>query len=165
MTITNPVGIDAEIQKLQSSLLTKLFVGKIYSSNGRAFLNMEDKGFIPEVYEGSEEYQEVLLDDTKDAISFFTVDPEMKIALQEVTARVSIYFFVNLATLFSYTHRATEEVHTLVLKQLNNSSFRAYRLIQGIEAIKDFEIRRPELMNMQPFYVFRFDTLITYKLC
>ena len=165
MTITNPVGIDAEIQKLQATFLARLFVGKLYSSHGRAFLNSHDQGVIPEVYDGASEYQEVLLDDTRDAISFFTVNPEMEIKLREATAQVDIYFFVNLAAIFAYTHRATEEVHILVLKEINNSSFQAYRLIQGTEAIKEFEIRRPELMNMEPFYVFKFQTKITFKLC
>ncbi len=162
--ITNPVGIDAPIQTLQAQFLAKLFTGKTYQSYGRAFLN-EKNGTIPEVYTGANEYQEVLLDDTLDAISFFTVSTVEEIQLQEAWAKVSIYFFVNLSTLFSYTHRAIEEVHILVLREINFSPFQATRLITGQESVKDFSIRRPELLDMQPFYCFKFECSINYKLC
>lgn len=165
MTIVNPVGIDEQIQKLQAQFLAKLFVGKTYSSHGRAFLLSHDKGEVPEVYNGSDEYLEVLLDDTKDAISFFTVDPVIEVNGTDATAQVDIFFFVNLLTLFSYTHRAVEEVHILVLKEINNSQFRVKKLVQGFDSVKDFAIKNPELMDMQPFYCFKFQSSITYKLC
>ena len=162
--ITDPKGIDAPIQTLQAQFLAKLFVGKLYQSYGRAFLN-ERNGTIPEVYSGSNEYQEVLGDDTQDAISFFTVSPVEEIQLQEATANVSIYFFVNLSTLFTYSHRAIEEVHILVLKEINLSPFQVTKLITGQESVKDFSIRRPELLDMQPYYCFKFECSINYKLC
>jgi len=162
--ITNPVGIDSPIQALQAQFLAHLFVGKTYSSYGRAFLN-ERNGVIPEVYLEANEYEEVLQDDTKDALSFFTVDPLEDIEMMNAKARVNIYFFVNLATLFSYSHRAVEEVHILILKEITRSPFQVTRLVTGHESVKDFAIERPELMDMQPYYCFKFECSITYKLC
>jgi hypothetical protein len=164
MTITNPTGIDIHIQNLQAQFLANLFAGKLYSSYGRAFLN-EKNGIIPEVYNGANEYQDVLLDDTLDAISFFTVNPLQEFDYQYSTANVSIYFFVNLSTLFSYTHRAVEEVHLLVLKEIDKANiFKVLRLITGRDAVKDFAIRQPELLDMQPYYCFKFECSINYKL-
>jgi hypothetical protein len=162
--ITDPVGIDYPIQALQSQFTAHLFAGKTYTAYGRAFLN-ERNGTVPEVYLSSNEYQEVLQDDTLDALSFFTVEPEEDITMYDAKAKVKIYFFVNLASLFTYTHRAVEEVHKLVLKEINNSPFQVTRLVTGHESVKDFAIERPELMDMQPYYCFRFECLITYKLC
>jgi len=162
--ITDPKGIDALIQTLQAQFTAHLFAGKSYSSYGRAFLN-ERNGVIPEVYVGANEYQEVLQDDTKDALSFFTVDPAEDVEMFNAKAKVNIYFFVNLATLFTYTHRAIEEVHILVLKEITRSPFQVTRLITGHESVKDFAIERPELMDMQPYYCFKFECSITYKLC
>jgi hypothetical protein len=162
--ITNPVGIDSPIQTLQAQFLAHLFVGKTYSSFGRAFLN-ERGGTIPEVYIEANEYQEVLQDDTKDAVSFFTVDPDEEMNMLNASARVDIFFFVNLAKLFTHTHRAIEEVHILVAQEIYKSPFQLTRLVTGHDALKDFSVPRPELMDMQPYYCFKFETTITYKLC
>jgi len=165
MIITNPVGIDAEIQRLQQRFTANLFSGKNYTSHGRAFLNVRDDGIVPEVYLGSDEYEEVLLNDSLDAMSFFTVDPSMGIQGKESKAKVDIYFFCNLSTLFACTHRATEEVHILVLTEIDKTPFQVTGLVQGSECVRDFTIRNPELLDMQPFYCFKFECLITYKLC
>ncbi|TRZ53043.1 hypothetical protein D4R99_01565 [bacterium] len=163
--ITNPTGIDIYIQNLQTQFLANLFTGKLYSSNGRAFLN-ERNGLLPEVYLGSGEYGDVFTDDAHyDAISFFVVSPSQEFDYQYSTANVSIYFFVNLSTLFSYTHRAVEEVHLLVLKEINKTNiWKVLRLVTSRDAIKDFAISKPELLDMQPYYCFKFECSINYKL-
>jgi hypothetical protein len=162
MTIETPVGIDIPIQNLQNRFTEKLFPGKKYTSYGRAFIMDQ----TPMVYSGANEYQEVLLDDSQ-ATSFFTVEPEIEIKNNEATARVDIHFFVNLATLFEFSHRAVEEAHVMVNEVLNINTFgfRVFRMIQGIESIKDFKIRKPELMDMQPYYCFKFECSLIYKLC
>ena len=163
MTITDPTGIDLPIQTLQAQFLTHLFTGKLYSSYGRAFVN---PGGLPYVYIGSNDYQEALMDDSvEDAVSYFTVEPIEEVHLSEAMATVSIYFMVNLSKLFSYTHRAVEEVHQLVSREINRSPFQVTRLITGQESVKDFTTRNPERLNMQPFYCFKFECSITYKLC
>lgn len=162
--ISNPQGIDLPIQTLQIQFLDHLFLGKKYSSNGRAFLNTRE-GVIPEVYVSANEYKEVLTDDRQDAISFFTVEPNQEVRLTEANAKVNIYFMVNLETLFTYSHRAVEEVHMLVSKEINRSPFQVTVLVTGTESVKEFTIENPDLLNMQPYYCFKFECSITYKLC
>jgi hypothetical protein len=161
--ITDPSGIDALVQRLRLQFIAKLFSGKNYLSTGIAYENRKNGGNIPEGYINGNEYREILVDDNRDVISFFTVDPNMQVRMSEARAKVNIYFLVNLNSLFPHSHRAVEEVIILALHEIYNSPFQVERLVTGTKSLNAFDIRRPELMNMQPYFCFRFDTTINYK--
>jgi len=160
ITIPNPIGLDARIQQLQVDFGATLFEGLNYESYGRAFLNTRDTIRVPEVYVGDGEYKEVLADDNLDALSFFLPDSSIPFEKNEGNAIVGIYFFVRLQT---NVYRPVEEVHRDVLNRIQSSPFRVIRLVTGEESVDAFldAVR----VNMQPYYCFRFDAQVTFKLC
>jgi hypothetical protein len=158
--ITDPKGIDLPIQTLQIQFADHLFSGSTYSSNGRAFLDDWNEGLTPKVM-NEFEYEDVLTDDLKDAISFFLVEPDITIQGLQANATVNIHFFVALSALIV----TQEAVRILVQTEINNSPFQIVNYFSGRESVKDFTIRRPELLEMQPYHCFKFECTITYKLC
>lgn len=129
ITKTNPVGIDAKIQELQTKLHTKLLEvwgisSDKYKCLGRCARNLKGEGHIAELYVGNNEYRDVYWDDSLSAISFFGLNnvPIRHNVIER--AYVHLVFFVKLTDLKpSITHRADEEVRQDVLNIIGSSLF------------------------------------------
>ncbi|HPT12591.1 MAG TPA: hypothetical protein PLP69_08175 [Bacteroidales bacterium] len=154
-------GIDVQIESLRSTFESLLWTAFNNSFNGRCMHNYRE-GVIPEVLnDDSHEYKEVLLDDKFDSIVFFDVLPKRGIG----SADVNIYFAVNLSTIYpSVDERATEHALSdvaMVIKR--HANFEMTSITDGFESWKDWSMVKQE-DNMQPFYLFRIETTVTYNL-
>ena len=108
-------GIDIPIDDLVSKFDSDLWVGFSNNFKGRIQRTISDDGVIPEWFNpDSDEYEDVLLDDTKDSISFFDVDSSEEYD-SRFKSKVKICFAVNLKTLYpSVSERATEYALSLI---------------------------------------------------
>jgi len=147
------IGIDRKIDLLATYLKTKLFVGKLYTANGRAFINVRDGRKIPEILSSGNEYQEVKLDDRLDVQSFCIVLDDYKVNNEYIDAKVDIYFKVNLKVCYpTITERAIEYAHRDVLHALRYSEFNANGITQNWGIFED------TFDNMSPDYLFKVST-------
>jgi hypothetical protein len=171
---TSPKGIDKQIQKLQEYLYSKLktkwgITDDDWQSYGRAYRNQKEKGYIPEVYTGSDEYEEVFADDSLKVLSFFGVGDSFK-GSYSLTGPVFLIFFVNIEELKTLTHRGDEEVRLdvqLICKDAD-FGFTMTGVQTGIDNVyKEYPgIRRDEGMlskDMHPYHCFRIDFELTYE--
>jgi len=154
-------GIDIQIESLRSYFEDLLFNGFDTIFYGRCMRNYRD-GMIPEVLKsGAKEYTEVLLNDRFDVLSFF--DVESARTLNEAT--VNIYFAVNLSVIYSTVNeRATEyALSEIVMLIKRHGLFEITGITDGYESWKDWDKVKKE-DNMQPYYLFRIETKVTYNL-
>jgi hypothetical protein len=158
-------GIDIIIEKQRLMFAAYLWTGNNCSWYGRCQINYRNDKAVPEVLNaGTNNYTEVLFDDTRDAISFFDVLPDRT----EDLATVDIYFAVKLSKLFpSITERATEWVLLDVIKRLHQGGLfipdKTKSITDGYEAWKQWSMVKKE-DNMQPFYLFKIKTNVQYVL-
>jgi hypothetical protein len=154
-------GIDVPIESLRSTFEDLLWIANRADFYGRCMRNYRDN-VTPEVLiEDSKEYTEVLLDDTKDVISFFDVQPKR----DERTASINIFFAVNLQSLYpTVPERATEYALQDVLMTIKrHAQFTVTGITEGYEAWKEWDKVKKE-DNMHPFYLFRIETTVEYSL-
>lgn len=154
-------GIDVPIEKQRLIFNDHLWTGFNCSWNGRCQVNYRDEKTVPEVLVSGSDYKDVLLDDSKDAISFFYVQPERTID----EATVEIYFAVKLPTLYPLvTERATEYALLDAIDKVKRGSlFSVTGIVDGYESWRTFGMVKKE-DNMQPFYLFKLITKLQYSL-
>lgn len=176
---TAPVGVDTHIDGLQKLLYTPLVAAwqldansnKDYNSYARAYRNQANDGHVPEVYVGSKEYKEVMIDDKVKALSFFVLGESVPFNTGQYQAPIALIFCVQLNKLKNGTTREDEEVRSDVIRLVQNNlkwGFRFTGYETGIENVfKEFDgLRRNTGMkfrDMQPFHVFRLNFELTYK--
>lgn len=155
-------GIDTTIERIRTIFEDNLWTTSTYEAYGRVHRNERKNAVIPEVYNTTtKDYQDVLLNDFKDGISFFDVDP---IRNYEV-ATVNILFAVNLKTLYPLiTERADEEALQTVGLLIRQSGLNVESIVTGLQAYQDYELTDEKSDNMQPYFLFKFETTIYYKL-
>jgi hypothetical protein len=155
-------GIDVEINRIKTYMSAKLWTDKTVTFNGRIFRNVKNGETNPETFVNGIDYTDVLLDDTKDAICFFDVQPTETFE-GNFTADVWVCFAVNLARLYPSitTERATEYAHEDVVKVVRRMCD-ITGLVRGYPAFSDYS-RVKEIDNFHPFYLFRLNTKIKYK--
>lgn len=182
ITKTDPVGIDALIQKFQTKLHTDLYARwsiadyegdgePRYHCYGRAYRNaaVSDSGFIAEVFTGTD-YKEVFWDDRLYAISFFGIGSEITKAVGN-SADVHLVFFVNTKKLKpNVAHRADEEIRFDVQEIIGKNSF-GFNL-NSIELWVENVLReypgslrdnRLKFVDMSPCHCFRINMTLNYK--
>lgn len=128
-----PVGVDIQIQNLQTFLFGKLcgtwnIDATQWNSYGRAYRNQTADGYTPEAYiggtNGSTDYKEVMFDDSVSVTSFFYLHEVTKRSGVAQVAPVSVIFTVNVPKLKPMiAHRADEEIRVDVEKLLTTSKF------------------------------------------
>lgn len=155
-------GIDVEIKRMTDWLTAKLWTDKTVAINGRIFRNQKNGETIPEKYVSGIDYQDVLLDDTKDAIIFFDVQPNETFD-GNFNSDVWVCFAVNLSKLYSSvtTERATEYAHEDAVKWIQKR-WTITGLVRGFPAFSEYS-RVKESDNFHPFYLFRINTTVKYK--
>ena len=134
--LSNPVGIDQEIQAIQTYLYDNLLGdwGDI-DAHGRAYKNRKKLGFLPEVFLGNNEYKNAFYDDNENSkgIMFFLENQDhTTLDGQKFKTRVKICFMLNLDKVALDTERADAEVQNTVIWLLNSNPTTQYR-ITGIE--------------------------------
>ncbi len=128
ITRTNPVGIDAPIQSVQTDLHNALLTEwgidtALYECYGRCYRKKIDGGYVAENYDGNNEYKEVYWNDSLAAISFFGTGGRID-EKQYQEADVHLVFFVDLKKIKpSITHRADEEVRQDIYQAINRGSY------------------------------------------
>lgn len=179
--ITNPVGIDVQIRKMQEKIHDALMVlwdldplvsaeNILYECYGRCYRNKKGNGYTAELYNGSNEYKDIYWNDNLNAISFFGIGNSVKHGISE-KADVHLVFFVNLAKLKpSLTNRADEEVRLDVLNTVGKFSygFTYTGLELGIEnvlreypgSIRDERLKH---VDMHPVHCFRLNFSLIYN--
>ena len=153
-------GIDIPIDKQVTLFTNYLMTTLTRTFSGRAMRNYREDKLVPEVLVvSSQNYSEVLLDDTKGAICFFDVlstrTPER--------ATVDIYFAVNLTKAYpTITERATEYALSDVLLRIRQGGmFTPEEIVDGYESWSQWSGVKKE-DNMQPFYLFRIRCSVNY---
>lgn len=134
--LTNPIGIDKEIQDIQSYLYDTLSpTWGDFDAYGRAYKNRKGLGFVPEVYKGNDEYVQAYYDDSENSrgIMFFIdfIDHTTEDGFK-FKARTKICFMLNLEKIGYATQRQDSLVHNLVVSALNNNPITNFK-ITGIE--------------------------------
>jgi len=166
---SNPVGIDKEIQALQSYLYTELTVEEgfsDYQSYERVYKTNKNGNIIPEIFR-NKNYVEALLNDKVNLNSFFVIDDNEVINDNVCTVGVSLIFQVDLIKIYpSITNeRADEEFRVLIkrLLKVNPYSFKLTGTTTGINNVySDFNFEIDFKDDMQRFHVVRFDLELNY---
>jgi hypothetical protein len=175
-TKTNPVGIDYNLQALQTDLHDALVAkwgisSDDYKSYGRCYRKPTDQGYIAVNYESGNEYKEVYCDDTLKALSFFGQSARVGFNQLEST-EVHLVFFVNLAALKPLVaHRADEEVRKDVISLIGSASYGfAY---MGFDLYLENVLReypgsrrdsRLSIVDMHPYHCFRINLKVQYDI-
>lgn len=178
IAIDNPVGIDAQVVKLQekinSSLTTKWgIVDSQYKCYGRAYKYKADDGYTAKVYDSSTgDYVDVYFDDSVSAVSFVSVADKVNIEKGQGHTQCALIFFVNLSKVKpTITHRADEEVRRDVIKLVGWASygFAVTGEETGIEnVLREYPgLRRDKKLtnlDLQPLHAFRINLNLIYQL-
>ena len=175
VTKTDPVGIDYNLQRLQTDLHTKLLTtwsiaDATYKSYGRCYRKPTDAGYIAVDYAGGSEYS-MMFDGTLKAMSFFGQSAKVGFDNLEMT-EVHLVFFVNLTALKpSITHRADEEVRKDVISLISSATYGfAYN---GFElylenVLREYPGSRKDskfsIVDMHPYHCFRINLKVQYDI-
>ena len=134
--LTNPVGIDKEIQAIQTYLYDNLIADwGVIDAYGRAYKNRLDLGFVPEVYKGDNEYIVPVYNDSVNSkgIMFFlenhdhSSDDGFKFK-----TRVKICFMLNLEKIGYTGERSDCVVQNKVASLINEHPTSQFK-VTGLE--------------------------------
>ena len=170
-----PAGIDSNIQLFQKKLFydlsAKWDIGNLeFDCYGRAYRNVREGRYIPEVYVGGNEYKEVFFDDSLTVQSFFGVAEQEGYA-NAVKAQVFLVFMVNLKSLKpALAHRGDEEVRVDAEKVAvsNPYGFRLNGIYTGLERVfQEYQAFAGSTLkdcDMHPFHCFRLNFDMNYSI-
>jgi hypothetical protein len=183
----NATGIDWSVQIFQINLfnfILGIFDGSPNHGNGaygtitpndyycfgRVYRNRKDrKNYIPQAFvqmatSGSWEYQDVLFEDNKSAVSFFDIGEVMNVENDLLShCKVHLYFLIDLSKFYpNATTRMDEEFLNLISQfVMESSSFSLYQQARGIKAIfnefSGYKVKVNSKANMQNLLCFRLD--------
>lgn len=160
--LPNPIGLDAEIQRLQLRLKERLTWLQV--SYGKAYRHSEKRGgrqvYLPKVYDGGGEYRDVLPNDNVAAQSFFlpkdpATNPEREpmIGTVPLAQSVDFIFWGNLQRIDpTKSYRYDPELLRDVVKVLNEAGVLVQRIYGApeevfrgftVELIKDSVLQHP----------------------
>lgn len=183
-TKTSPVGIDISVQRFQEFLYPQLKTiwgianDTDYDCHGRAYRNQTVDGYIPEVFVGvgtdpnQPDYKEVLLDDNKVAMSFFSLGETTRYDTGNANAQLALIFLVNVPELKpSIEYRGDEEIRNDVEKlcQIDRFGFRMTDMIMGLDQVfKEYTGWRVKegmkFRDMHPTHCFRLNFNVLYDI-
>jgi len=165
---TNPVGVDVQIDEFQVYLYDALGISD-WEMYPRAYFNTKGNSLTPEHYEGSEEYDNVMYDDTHDMSSFFITDTTRDIAFDGLaTTQVSLIVQADLPALYPLiTHRADEEltnaIHQSSNRYIPKAWFKLERVLYTIDEVyREFDKSQIRLTDISNRYVARFEYNVRY---
>lgn len=159
----NPVGVDKEIQSVQQRLYDALGYADL-DAYGRVYLTERSGKTIPEYYTCvTNEYKEVLVDDSKLGGFFFTEEPSTEIVKHFFTTKVHLIFWLDLSRVKPLiSHRADEEMRIEIYSKLKSIVTREdVEVVKGIEALKGIDTK---LIDMQPCHFIRYSFNLRYNI-
>jgi hypothetical protein len=167
-TITNPKGIDKEVQKIQTDIFNKIGWENI-DVFGRVHRNpSKGKGLVPEAYKGSNEYQDIYTNDHRNATICFLDDSSHKAdGFGYYKAEVKVIFSVNLKKINpNASHRNDVDAQIEALKIIERHKiFKVTGIEKGIDTIfKGFDVTEIKLTDMQPFHMFAIVGELKYRI-
>lgn len=165
---TNTVGVDKPIKDLQEYLYNSLvdrWDFNDFDAYGRVYKNKKENFVYPEYYSGDKEYLEVLLDDRKDGIMFFSTSDTTTVNGNSLVQDCDIMFSINLNS-FSQSERMDEEVRQNVVYALNNyyNRFETKEVVTGlVNVYRDYNGVANYFFDMQDFHHFKVTIELRYS--
>lgn len=163
-TRINTVGVDRPIQRLQTALYNYLS-GYFDSLNGygRVHKNVEGEYFKLETHVSKGEYEDVLRSD--DSRFFFYLHNSINYDVTP-SAKVDVFFMVDLMDYSTSPERLDEEILARVNKVINGSQFKIIGIEKGIDYLNQIlkggnydptsRVKNIQFEDMQPYHVFCF---------
>jgi hypothetical protein len=163
---TNPIGIDAKIQRLQTSLFSQL--NTLWSTEldayGRCYVVEENGERTVNFYKNPKEYQIISVAERN---KFFFIHRSIakKVDTLNYETNIELIFIVDVAKLKpQITHRADVEVQAdveLLLNQFENIFVESFEV--GYENVLR-GIKFNQTSDMQPYHVFKFNLNVRYNM-
>jgi hypothetical protein len=183
-SVTQPSGIDVQIQKYQTWLYGQLKTKWSISDNlsydfyGRVARHKTESGYTPNHFVSSlnnplnTQYKEVFFDQTNHAaVSFFYVDTKRNYKHGEVVANVGLFFIINAKKVKSTAWRASEEIRQDIYQLLHYGRFNFTFLGSDStfkNVFRDFDgwINNDTLtyMDIEPMFILRCDLEVAYNI-
>lgn len=165
-TKTNPIGIDAKIQRLQTSLFSQL--NTLWSTEldayGRCYVVEENGERTVNFYKNPKEYQIISVAE-KNKFFFIHRSIAKKVDTLNYETNIELIFIVDVAKLKpQITHRADVEVQAdveLLLNQFENIFVESFEV--GYENVLR-GIKFNQTSDMQPYHVFKFNLNVRYNM-
>jgi hypothetical protein len=169
---TNPVGIDEMVDIIQEALDALQDFGNVTWDNfPRAYKNpkaLKQGTYVPEVYDGSGEYLECLMNDGVVLTTFFVSDGSREFAGDDFTSPLSLIVQCsNLEAIYpGIAHRADEElIHGFLTILRSISDIQIESIDTTIEDVySEFDTENLRFDDMGVFFVFRVNMTATYGL-
>lgn len=172
-TISKTIGIDKEIQSIQTTLYESLVSQWIndLDGHGRVYKNNDIEGRVfPQWYVGDREYKDVYYNDAFSGLFMF-VDSDNHSTIDEVvySSEVKVIFMLDLSRIFPLeTVRADMLAQNDVIEILRNNAFNRYKITGITKGLKNvfqgFNIDKIKFTDMQPFHCFSVNLDLTYYL-
>lgn len=162
---STPYGLDKQLKLIQTSLNANLPWAGDLEIYGKIDEAISDKAVIPVVYVSGNEYKEIFLNDKITAtIGFIVKNREFENF--RPFAKVDVVFTVNLKKAYSTTNRE-DELCLIDAKECFKKSmlFKSIGTIKtGIDSVfNGFDKERIKHRDLNPWFVFSFETEITYN--
>lgn len=155
---TNPIGIDVEIQEIQ----TKLYESLDWNIEAFGRVYKDEKG-NPIWFYKNDDYKNVLsIKDSTNGRFFFVESDNTTTKNQISTTQIDVIFLLNIAKIKpTVPYRADEEVKIDIQNVLRKHLTRINPTItKGIKALEGFETK---LKDIQPYHFIKFTFNINYK--
>lgn len=165
---TDVAGVDVVIKKLQTYIydnLVEMLGVTSLDAYGRVYKNIKKDLIVPEYYASSKEYREVLLDDNKDAIMFFSPNDTSNIYGSLSVQECDLIFSVDLTSISGDNERKDEELRQQVLFLINryNNNVKAIRVETGLQNVySDYPGVFSYFLDMQEFHHFKITLELRY---
>lgn len=169
----NPVGADKNIQAFQKMLHDQLLAKwglttEKFHSYGRVYKNQRANGmYVPEWYEGENNYKEVHFDDIP-VYSFFGVADRSEFNESQHLIDAYLVFRVDLSKVRPLiTHRADEEIHADIQDIIRRDfhGFEYKSMETGVRAaFKEYSkwVESNQFNDMHPWHICRFNLSLKY---
>lgn len=146
-------GVQSYIDDLIDKLTRNLWTDRTYSPYGHVEI-IDGK---PCRYDGTE-YTEVLIDDKRDATSFFHVSDEFEHGSVTFTATINIIFQINTAKFTDLINsRGKYQLIHDAVAVINKSAFNIQNVRTGLAVYDEFGIEEISKL-MAPYFVFAVET-------
>jgi len=177
-TVTDALGIDATIKLIQEQLYSELIKRWSLTSSantnidgyGRVYKNLKNGRKLPENYKGNGEYEDVFLNDKKDAHFLFLVSDDSKTEDEYVyTNKVKAVFIMDLEKCIDGDDRMDGNAHRDAVEILRNLAVSGKYTITGYETglekiFSGYSILGIKYDDLQPYHCFAVLMDLNYKL-
>lgn len=164
-------GLDSVIQSMQKDLYASLDAKYNFEVNGysRVHRNPKGNGFLPELWnETEQQYKEMYLD-VESGLTFFFIDGDTHNTEDGnyFTCPLKVVFLYDLSNL-STVIRADAQAEKDAVSAIHNDTYENFEF-QSIEkgvptVFSGFDISQIQFSNMQPYHVFAVTGAIGYYL-